>query len=78
MPAYSADDIPEILERYRHDIAIKRNRIRQLGDENRALHDEIMQARRRTLAEHDETERLQAQLDAIAAELDRRRELAPA
>ena len=78
MPAYSADDIPEILQRYRHDIAMKRNRIRQLGDENRALHGEIMEARQRALAEHDEPERIQAELDAIAAELDRRREMAPA
>lgn len=78
LPAYSADDIPAILERYRSEMAMKRNRIRQLGDENRALHGEIMEARQRTLAENDEPERIQAQLDAIAAELDRRRELAPA
>ena len=78
IPAYSAEDIPEILERCRHDINIKRNRIRQLGNEARAIHAEIMEARRRTLAEHDEPERIQAELDAIAAELDRRRELAPA
>lgn len=74
IPAYIPDDIPEILERYRHDINIKRNRIRQLGKETRAIYDEISQARQRTLAEHDQPERLQAQLDAIAAELDRRRQ----
>ena len=77
IPAYIPDDIPEILERCRHDINIKRNRIRQLGDEARAIHAEIMEARQRTLAEHDEPERIQAELDAIAAELDRRHELAP-
>ena len=78
LPAYSPDDIPEILERYRHDINIKRNRIRQLGNETRAMHAEIMDARQRTLQEHDQPERIQAELDAIAAELGRRRELAPA
>ena len=77
LPAYSPDDIPEILERYRHDINIKRNRIRQLGNETRAMHAEIMDARQRTLQEHDQPERIQAELDAIAAELGRRRELAP-
>ena len=34
LPAYIPDDIPEILERCRHDINIKRNRIRQLGNRN--------------------------------------------
>ena len=78
MPAYIPDDIPEILERYRIEINIKRNRIRQLRDEIRAIYEEIMEARQRTLAEHDEPERLDAELEAVAAELERRRELAPA
>ena len=50
VPAYIPEDIPEILERCRHDINIKRNKIRQLGDEARAMHAEIMDARRRELA----------------------------
>ncbi|MCY3780031.1 MAG: hypothetical protein OXG78_06965 [Chloroflexi bacterium] len=73
MPAYMPDDIPEILQRYRHDIAIKRNRIRQLSDETRAIYEEIMEARQRALAEYDEPERLDAELEAVAAELDSRR-----
>ena len=78
MPAYIPDDIPEILERCRIEINIKRNRIRQLGDENRAIYDEILEARQRALDEHDEPERIQAELEAIAAELERRRQPAHA